>query len=98
MLDIIDVFFAVVSMKFIQFRVIIQAYGVRNKESIYAMNLTEKEIEVLHHLADAWNSFCELEDIPSRDSDIFMDAINTAQSRISLRVARRVDPGIWRSN
>ena len=61
------------------------------------MKLTDKEVVVLAHLADAWNEFCELEDTPERDIDVFMDCINTAQSRIALRVARRVDPDIWRS-
>lgn len=61
------------------------------------MNLTDKEQEVLNHLADAWNKFCELENIPARDADMFMDAINTAQARIAMRVARRVDPGVWRT-
>ncbi len=62
------------------------------------MNLSEKDLEVLTHLGDARNSFCELENIPARDGEIFMSAINTAQSQIALQVARRVDPGVWRSN
>lgn len=61
------------------------------------MKLTEGEIRVLDHLADAWNSFCDL-GMPERDADDFMRLINAAQAKIALRVARRVDPEIWRTD
>lgn len=59
--------------------------------------MSEKEIAILNHLADAWNSFCELEDILEHDADEFMRAIHLAQDKIAVRVARRVNPEIWRT-
>lgn len=60
------------------------------------MKLTEEELKVLNHLAEAWNSFCRLEDVLEHDADEFMKAIHQAQDKIAVRVARRVNPEIWR--
>jgi hypothetical protein len=58
--------------------------------------LSKQEIIVLNHLANAWNEFCKLEERLDHDTDEFMKAIHIAQDKIALRVARRVNPEIWR--
>ena len=57
--------------------------------------LTDTERNILCSLADAWNSFCELPNRSESDDEEFCLAIHTAQAKIALRVARRIDPGIW---
>lgn len=59
--------------------------------------LTDTEKDVLNHLADAWNSFCSLDNRLEHDTDEFAKAIHSAQSKIAIRVARRVNPEIWRT-
>ncbi len=61
------------------------------------MKLSDEEIAILNHLADAWNSFCRLDNVLEHDADEFMRAIHLAQGKIAVRVARRVDPEIWRT-
>lgn len=61
------------------------------------MKLTHEEISVLNSLVDAWNSFCKLDNILEHDADEFMKAIHIAQDKIAVRVARRVNPEIWRT-
>lgn len=58
--------------------------------------LTELERDVLDRLASAWNAFVELERRAESDSAEFAAAIHRAQNLIALRVARRVDPDVWR--
>jgi hypothetical protein len=60
------------------------------------VKLNDDEIAVLNHLADAWNSFCKLSNVLEHDADEFMKAIHQARDKIAVRVARRVDPEIWR--
>jgi len=53
------------------------------------------EHEVLMALADAWNKFLALTGNRSDDVEEFRHAIHQAQSKIALRVARRVNPEVW---
>lgn len=59
--------------------------------------LSAQEKVVLGHLADAWNEWCKLPKATRRedDNEEFCRAIHAAQSLVALRVARRVDPGVW---
>lgn len=59
-------------------------------------NLTQEETRVLHLLASAWNEFERLDKKHPDDNDDFRRAIHQAQQLIALRVARRVDPLIWK--
>jgi hypothetical protein len=61
------------------------------------VKLTDAEIQILNHLADAWNDFCKLDNVLEHDSDEFSAAIHAAQDKIAIRVARRVNPDIWRT-
>jgi len=58
--------------------------------------LTKEEIKVLSALTDAWNLWTDLKNRAQSDDLEFQTAIHTAQNLIALRVARRVDPDIWR--
>lgn len=58
--------------------------------------LTPAERRVLKLLADAWNSFCGLPGKTEDDIDEFKRAIHRAQAGVAARVARRVDPTVWR--
>lgn len=60
--------------------------------------LRRSEIAVLNHLKEAWNEFLELEDGNHLDTLAFRDAIHVCQTTIALRVARRVDPKIWKQD
>lgn len=60
-------------------------------------SLTQDELDVLNHLADAWNKFTLLPSRSDSDNQEFMQAIHLAQSKVAIRVARRVDPNIWNS-
>jgi hypothetical protein len=57
--------------------------------------MDKDEHEVLMHLADAWNKFLSLTGNRTDDVDEFRHAIHEAQSKIALRVARRVNPEVW---
>jgi len=59
-------------------------------------NLTEEETRILHLLANAWNEYVRLDKKHPDDNDDFKRAIHQAQQLIALRVARRVDPLIWK--
>ena len=59
-------------------------------------SLTIAEKMVLDNLVQAWNDFVSLENRSDDDNTEFRDAIHRAQQLIALRVARRVDPDIWR--
>lgn len=48
-------------------------------------------------LADAWNKFLALTGNRQDDVEEFRTAIHSAQSKIALRVARRVNPEVWAS-
>lgn len=54
------------------------------------------ECAVLDALADAWNRFMELPVVHADDQEEFKRAIHAAQCIVAYRVARRVDPGVWR--
>ena len=57
--------------------------------------LTENELEVLRLLGEAWNTFVALDRKHPDDNDEFRHAIHAAQQMVALRVARRVNPGVW---
>ena len=57
--------------------------------------LTPRELEVLEHLAHAWNLYLlMLPSHPDEQADM-RRAIHAAQGIIGMRVARRVDPAVW---
>jgi hypothetical protein len=60
------------------------------------VGLTDGEKSVLAATAKAWNTWCDLPGRVSDDDVDFMRAIHAAQHLIALRVARRVDPDVWR--
>ena len=59
-------------------------------------SLTADEKRLLRMTGEVWNTWCELPGRSSDDNDEFQRAIHAAQHLIALRVARRVDPEIWR--
>lgn len=59
--------------------------------------LTPEEIKALDALCNAWNHFNDLSDHGVADQREYMDAIHRCQQIIALRVARRIDPDIWRN-
>jgi len=59
------------------------------------ISVDKDEHEVLMHLADAWNKFLSLTGNRTDDVEEFRHAIHEAQSKIALRVARRVNPEVW---
>jgi hypothetical protein len=60
--------------------------------------LSEAEKEVLRLLAEAWNVFISLEGKVDFDNTEFAYAIHKAQSLVAMRVARRVNPEVWRTS
>ena len=61
-----------------------------------AQGLTETEENCLNHLASAWQIFSELKGKHPQDDNEFCNAIHDAQKMLALRVARRVNPNVWR--
>jgi hypothetical protein len=59
------------------------------------MNLTNEEKRVLSLLAQAWNQWCDLPNRKPHDDEEFQAAIHSAQNKIAIRVARRVDKDVW---
>ena len=60
--------------------------------------LLRAEIKVLDYLEESWNSYVELENRDQSSDLEFRTAIHVAQNVLALRVARRVDPIVWRQN
>lgn len=60
--------------------------------------LSFEEQQILHKLVEAWNEFEALSNHLQSDKKEFLDAIHRCQQIIALRVARRVDPFIWRQS
>jgi hypothetical protein len=60
------------------------------------VGLTPQEKEVLNLTADCWNKWIELPDrVDHHDAD-FMRAIHEMQRILASRVAKRVNPEVWR--
>lgn len=60
------------------------------------MALTSAEKQVLHLSADLWNAFVKLPKEHPSDVPEFQAALHELQALIALRVARRVNPEVWR--
>lgn len=60
--------------------------------------LTERERAIVNALADAWNLWCELPDVPAHVTAEFMHAIHEAQRHVAARVAYRAEPELWRGD
>lgn len=74
-----------------------QNYSVEEAEKFIANpSLTFEEQHVLHLLADAYNSFITLPKRSHYDNEEFVDGVHRLQQLVALRVARRVDPHIWK--
>jgi hypothetical protein len=58
--------------------------------------LTDQEKEILLHLTAAWTKFSELSDHNPYDLSEFTHSIHMLQQKMAMRVARRIDPLIWR--
>lgn len=58
--------------------------------------LTDDEKAVLGNLLNSWDSFISLGKSTEDDIQEFRDAIHRCQQLIALRVARRVNPEVWR--
>jgi hypothetical protein len=66
-------------------------------QPIYPSNgLTNEEKEVLQFLKEAWNKFIALDKNSGDNIKEYQDAIHRCQQIIGLRVARRVDPDVWK--
>jgi hypothetical protein len=59
------------------------------------LGLTSEELEVLGHLASAWNKFTKLNNKHGDHNNEFRDAIHKLQYIIGVRVAQRVNPEVW---
>ena len=59
------------------------------------IELNFEERECLRYLALATNCFMGLGNKHPNDNHEFCQAIHDAQKLVAIRVARRVDPGIW---
>ena len=62
-----------------------------------SLGLTDNEKEILQLLAESYNKYLSLNDKLEFDDLDFVRAIHWLQSMIALRVARRIDPKIWRT-
>jgi hypothetical protein len=60
------------------------------------VGLRKDEQEVLGLLAAAWNAYRQLPGVVPDEVELFRGATHTQQQLIALRVARRVDPTVWR--
>lgn len=58
--------------------------------------LTPDEKEVIEHLVQAYNKFVALLGKHPSDDFEFCQAIHDAQKMLALRVARRVNPDVWK--
>lgn len=67
-------------------------------DTFHQEGLKDDEIFVLNHLCQAWESFIKLDSRLNDDNLEFKTAIHEAQKIIALRVARRANPGIWRTS
>ena len=68
------------------------------KQDLQIISLTEAEKTVLQKLGETWNLFCSLDNRLNDDNKEFLDCIHRAQQIIAMRVARRVDPEVWRQS
>lgn len=59
---------------------------------------TQEELEIMNHLAQAWEIYCQLEAQHPSDQGDFLKAIHDAQKTIAIRLARRNSPEIYFSN
>ena len=59
--------------------------------------LTPEEKLVLSHLTEAFYHFVELGEKVDFDEKEFSEGIHKCQTLVGLRVARRIDPLIWRT-
>ena len=66
--------------------------------AVEALNVgvTAQEVEILDALALAWRVWCQLPDQHPDDPAEFRFFIHALQNLVSWRVARRVNPGVWR--
>lgn len=73
-------------------------HGVFMQQVQFIQNpaLTPDEQSLLFQLGEAYNKFVLLPNRSAADTDEFVDAIHRCQQLIALRVARRVDPHVWR--
>lgn len=66
------------------------------KSGSLIFGLTTAEREVLRLSADLWNAFVKLPKEHPSDIPEFQAALHELQALIALRVARRVNPEVWR--
>ena len=59
--------------------------------------LTIEEQSLLNITGQLWNDFLNLSDTLDHDLKEFQDSIHRLQQIIALRVARRINPEIWRT-
>jgi hypothetical protein len=58
--------------------------------------ITPEERSVIVALAAAWNRFIALPVLHTDDNREFRSAIHAAQNIVAYRVARRVNPDVWK--
>lgn len=69
-----------------------------NQIKVHYDGLNLEEQQILRKLGEAWNEFQALSNHIQSDKKEFLDAIHRCQQIIALRVARRIDPGVWRQS
>lgn len=61
-----------------------------------SLTLTSKENDCLRKLEEAWGLFIKMPRVHPSELQDFQSAIHIAQGIIGLRVAKRVNPEIWK--
>jgi hypothetical protein len=72
-------------------------YLYYNKNEANNISLTEDEQLILSLLTQAFEKFALLDAKHPDDDNEFKDAIHRAQEKIAVRVARRVNPEVWKT-
>jgi hypothetical protein len=60
------------------------------------MLMTEKEKLTMELLVSFWNAYVTLPNVDPHTLQLVCDSVHTIQGVMAIRVARRVNPEIWR--
>jgi hypothetical protein len=58
--------------------------------------MTDDEIKCMQHLVDFWNSYLKLPDNIEISTSEINSSVNNILGMLAIRVAKRVNPEIWR--
>lgn len=73
-----------------------QPFFENNSFQIPQQGLDMNEINILSQTAQLWRCFTQLEGSSDDDLREFQDSIHRLQQIIALRVARKINPEVWR--